>query len=162
MLRDWQNTLGWCTSFCKIGSISLLVLHFFIYSNHHWFTNHREAFPTLTVEDVTLAYDIKQLTKLDAERDCAEQARLYCENYNTRKGPLKMYPQPCGQVVGCCFKQVSETARSTLLFNNRNKSWPSLLKYFSKTLTRLNSTQRKRHAWRLSSRRREKLPWVDP
>ena len=67
---------------------------------------YREAFPTLSVEDVTLAYDIKELTKLDAERDCAEQARLYCENYNRRKGPLKMYPRPCGQVVGCCFKQV--------------------------------------------------------
>ncbi|XP_001600724.2 CSC1-like protein 2 isoform X2 [Nasonia vitripennis] len=89
-----------------------------------------EAFPTLTVEDVTLAYDIKQLTKLDAERDCAEQARLYCENYNRRKGPLKMYPQLCGQVVGCCFKQqhvdalefyTAEEARLTTLVEEERK-----------------------------------------
>lgn len=81
--------------------------------------NYREAFPTLTVEDVTLAYDIKQLTKLDAERDCAEQARLYCENYNRRKGPLKLYPRPCGQVVGCCFKQVSDRAQWNSLFKSK-------------------------------------------
>lgn len=73
--------------------------------------NCREAFPTLSVEDVTLAYDIKELTELDADRDCAEQARLYCENYNRRKGPLKMYPQYCGQVIGCCFKQVITSSR---------------------------------------------------
>ncbi|XP_033211749.1 CSC1-like protein 2 [Belonocnema kinseyi] len=64
----------------------------------------REAFPTLTVEDVTLAHDIKRLSSLDSERDCAEQARLYCESYAKRKGPLKMYPYPCGQLVGCCCK----------------------------------------------------------
>ncbi|XP_029047997.1 calcium permeable stress-gated cation channel 1 isoform X1 [Osmia bicornis bicornis] len=63
-----------------------------------------EAFPTLTVEDVTLAYDIRQLSALDIERDCAEQARLYCENYAKKREPLKMYPYPCGQVIGCCCK----------------------------------------------------------
>lgn len=64
----------------------------------------KDAFATLTVEDVTLAYDIRQLSALDAERDCAEQARLYCENYARRREPLKMYPYPCGQVIGCCCK----------------------------------------------------------
>lgn len=64
----------------------------------------KEAFPTLTVEDVTLAYDIKRLSALDAERDCAEQARLYCENYARKREPLKMYPYPCGQVLACCCK----------------------------------------------------------
>ncbi|XP_014214985.1 CSC1-like protein 2 isoform X2 [Copidosoma floridanum] len=90
----------------------------------------KEAFPTLTVEDVTLAYDIKELTKLDAERDCAEQARLYCENYNRRKAPLKMYPHFCGQLVGCCFKQkqinalefyTTEEARLTALVEEERK-----------------------------------------
>ncbi|XP_076635831.1 transmembrane protein 63 [Colletes latitarsis] len=64
----------------------------------------KEAFPTLTVEDVTLAYDIRRLSALDAEKDCAEQACLYCENYAKKREPLKMYPYPCGQVIGCCCK----------------------------------------------------------
>lgn len=64
----------------------------------------RGAFPQSSVEDVTLAYDIKRLSILDAERDCVEQARLYCESYSKRKEPLKMYPQPCGQIVGCCCR----------------------------------------------------------
>lgn len=62
----------------------------------------REAFSTLTIEDVTLAHDIRRLSALDAERDCAEQARLYCENYARKREPLKIYPFPCGQVLGCC------------------------------------------------------------
>ncbi|XP_077258305.1 transmembrane protein 63 [Temnothorax americanus] len=67
----------------------------------------KEAFPGLTVEDITLAHDIKRLSKLDAERDCVEQARLYCESYAKKREPLKMYPYPCGQVLGhCCTKQV--------------------------------------------------------
>nr|XP_031835277.1 CSC1-like protein 2 [Nomia melanderi] len=67
----------------------------------------KEAFPTLTVEDVTLAYDIKRLSALDTERDCAEQARLYCENYAKKREPLKMYPYPCGQMMGfCCKRQI--------------------------------------------------------
>ncbi|XP_003707570.1 transmembrane protein 63 isoform X1 [Megachile rotundata] len=64
----------------------------------------KETFPTLSVEDVTLAYDIRRLSALDEERDCAEQARLYCENYARKREPLKMYPYPCGQVIGCCCK----------------------------------------------------------
>ncbi|KAK2588392.1 hypothetical protein KPH14_004400 [Odynerus spinipes] len=64
----------------------------------------REAFSTLTVEDVTLAHDIRRLSALDAARDCAEQARLYCENYARKREPLKIYPHPCGQVLGCCCK----------------------------------------------------------
>lgn len=63
-----------------------------------------QVFPTLTVEDITLAYDIRRLSALNAERDCAEQARLYCENYARKREPLKMYPYPCGQVIGCCCK----------------------------------------------------------
>ncbi|XP_011049101.1 PREDICTED: CSC1-like protein 2 isoform X1 [Acromyrmex echinatior] len=67
----------------------------------------KEAFPALTVEDITLAHDIRRLSKLDEERDCAEQARLYCESYAKKKEPLKMYPYPCGQILGyCCNKQV--------------------------------------------------------
>lgn len=65
----------------------------------------KEAFPTLTVEDVTLAHDIQYLSKLDAERDCAEQARLYCENYAKKREPLQMYPHPCGQILGTCCKK---------------------------------------------------------
>ncbi|XP_066584176.1 calcium permeable stress-gated cation channel 1 [Prorops nasuta] len=65
----------------------------------------KEAFATLTVEDITLAYDVRRLSALDIERDSAEQARLYCENYMRRKGPLLMYPYPCGQIVGCCCKK---------------------------------------------------------
>ncbi|XP_014598524.1 PREDICTED: CSC1-like protein 2 [Polistes canadensis] len=64
----------------------------------------KEAFSTLSIEDVTLAYDIRRLSALDAERDCAEQARLYCENYAKKRDPLKIYPYRCGQVLGCCCK----------------------------------------------------------
>lgn len=67
----------------------------------------REAFPALTVEDITLAHDIRRLSKLDAERDCAEQARLYCESYAKKREPLKMYPYPCGQVLGHCCNKVN-------------------------------------------------------
>ncbi|EZA60651.1 hypothetical protein DMN91_007488 [Ooceraea biroi] len=89
----------------------------------------KEAFPTLTVEDITLAHDIKRLSKLDAERDCAEQARLYCENYAKKREPLKMYPYPCGQVLGhCCKKQVdaqefysNEEIRLTALVEEERK-----------------------------------------
>lgn len=72
-------------------------------------TSFREAFSTLTVEDITLAHDIRRLSKLDAERDCVEQARLYCENYAKKREPLKMYPYPCGQVLGHCCKKVIKT-----------------------------------------------------
>ncbi|CAL7936228.1 unnamed protein product [Xylocopa violacea] len=64
----------------------------------------KQTVPTLTVEDVTLAYDIRRLSALNIEKDCAEQARLYCENYARRREPLKMYPYPCGQIIGCCCK----------------------------------------------------------
>ncbi|KAG7205790.1 hypothetical protein KM043_007735 [Ampulex compressa] len=68
-------------------------------------TYFKETFPTLTVEDITLAYDIRRLSTLDIERDGAEQARLYCENYARKREPLKMYPYPCGHVIGCCCKK---------------------------------------------------------
>ncbi|XP_078039184.1 transmembrane protein 63 isoform X3 [Augochlora pura] len=64
----------------------------------------KEDFPTLSVEDVKLAYDVRRLSALNAEKDCAEQARLYCENYAKKKEPLTMYPYPCGQLIGCCCK----------------------------------------------------------
>ncbi|XP_014231038.1 CSC1-like protein 2 isoform X1 [Trichogramma pretiosum] len=91
----------------------------------------KEAFPTLSIEDVTLAYDIRELSSLDAARDCAEQAKLYCENYNRRKGPLKLYPKPCGQLIGCCFRQkqvdalefyTAEEARLTALVEVERKT----------------------------------------
>lgn len=88
----------------------------------------REAFPTLTVEDVTLAHDIKRLSELDLQRDCAEQARLYCESYARRRQPLKMYPYPCGQIVGCCCHTVdaqefyaTEELRLTALVDEEKK-----------------------------------------
>lgn len=78
----------------------------------------REAFPTLTVEDITLAHDIKRLSNLDAERDCAEQARLYCENYSKKREPLKMYPYPCGQVLGHCCKKASQYQYKDIILIN--------------------------------------------
>lgn len=71
----------------------------------------RQVFPTLTVEDITLAYDIRRLLALNEEKDCAEQARLYCENYAKKRESLQMYPYPCGQVIGCCCKNVCNTFR---------------------------------------------------
>ncbi|CAK9817995.1 Calcium permeable stress-gated cation channel 1 [Anthophora quadrimaculata] len=64
----------------------------------------KETFPALTVEEVTLAYDTRRLAILDMKRECAEQARLYCENYAKKRQPLEMYPHPCGQVIGCCCR----------------------------------------------------------
>lgn len=75
----------------------------------------RQAFPTLTIEDITLAYDIKRLSILNIERDCAEQARLYCENYARKREPLQMYPYPCGQVIGCCCKNVCNSFKIIII-----------------------------------------------
>lgn len=77
----------------------------------------KEAFPTLTVEDVTLAHDIRRLSVLESQRDCAEQARLYCENYNKKKGALKLYPYFCGQVIGCCCNTVRIKNMKMLIIN---------------------------------------------
>lgn len=71
------------------------------------FSNSKEEFASLTVEDIAIAHDIKQLCEIDEERECAEQARLYCENYARRREPLKMYPHRCGQITGCCCIPVS-------------------------------------------------------
>ncbi|XP_015119939.1 CSC1-like protein 2 [Diachasma alloeum] len=88
----------------------------------------QEAFPTLSVENVTLAHDIRRLSALNAERDCAEQARLYCESYNKKKEPLNLYPYPCGQIIGCCCKTVdalefytTEEIRLTALVEEERK-----------------------------------------
>lgn len=78
-----------------------------VYAYIYIFFFFREAFPTITVEDITLAHDIRHLSKLDEERDCVEQARLYCESYAKKRGPLQMYPYPCGQVIGYCCKKVN-------------------------------------------------------
>ncbi|KAK0080936.1 hypothetical protein PV325_013076 [Microctonus aethiopoides] len=89
----------------------------------------KEAFPTLTVEDVTLAHDIRRLSALESQRDCAEQARLYCENYNKKKGALKLYPYFCGQVIGCCCNTIDalefytvEEVRLTALTEEEKKA----------------------------------------
>ncbi|KAK0092006.1 hypothetical protein PV326_002385 [Microctonus aethiopoides] len=66
----------------------------------------RNAFPTLTIENITLAYDVKRLSTLQAQRECAKQARLYCENYNKTHPALKIYPHFCGQIIGCFFNKV--------------------------------------------------------
>ncbi|OAD57249.1 Transmembrane protein 63B [Eufriesea mexicana] len=89
----------------------------------------KEIFPTLTVEDITLAYDVRRLSILNIERDCAEQARLYCENYAKKREPLQMYPYPCGQVIGCCCKNqvdaqefyINEEIRLTALVEEEKK-----------------------------------------
>ncbi|KOC64334.1 Transmembrane protein 63B [Habropoda laboriosa] len=89
----------------------------------------KETFPTLTVEEVALAYDIRRLAVLDMKRDCAEQARLYCENYAKKRQPLEMYPHPCGQVIGCCCKNkidaqefyTNEEIRLSVLFEEEKK-----------------------------------------
>lgn len=87
-----------------------------------------EAFPTLQVEDITLAHDIKRLSELDSQRDCAEQARLYCENYNRRRESLKLYPHKFGQIIGYCFSKIDaldfytqEEIRLTALFDEEKK-----------------------------------------
>ncbi|KOX74643.1 Transmembrane protein 63A [Melipona quadrifasciata] len=49
----------------------------------------KQVFPTLTVEDITLAYDIRRLLALNEEKNC----------YSKKREPLQMYPYPCGQVI---------------------------------------------------------------
>ncbi|XP_044008335.1 calcium permeable stress-gated cation channel 1 [Aphidius gifuensis] len=88
-----------------------------------------EAFPTLQVTDITLAHDIQRLSELDSQRDCAEQARLYCENYNRRRESLKLYPHSFGQIIGCCCNNkidaldfyTQEEIRLTALFEEEKK-----------------------------------------
>lgn len=89
----------------------------------------KQVFPTLTVEDITLAYDIRRLLALNEEKDCAEQAHLYCENYSKKREPLQMYPYSCGQVIGCCCKNqvdaqefyTNEEMRLTALIEEEKK-----------------------------------------
>ncbi|GFY42528.1 CSC1-like protein 2 [Trichonephila inaurata madagascariensis] len=70
---------------------SILISHF------------QEAYPECTVEKVHLAYDVRNLTKLDAERETSTHARLYCENIMKETGIRpKMRPYYCGHICVCC------------------------------------------------------------
>ncbi|GFT95309.1 CSC1-like protein 2 [Nephila pilipes] len=70
---------------------SILISHF------------QEAYPECTVEKVHLAYDVRTLTKLDAERETSTHARLYCENIMKETGIRpKMRPYYCGHICVCC------------------------------------------------------------
>lgn len=89
--------------FCFCNCVNFIFGRF---KQKNFFCYIREAFPNLTVEDITIAHDTERLTAIDTERDRVQQAKLYCENYVKRREPLKIYPYPCGQVLGCCCKHV--------------------------------------------------------
>jgi hypothetical protein len=70
--------------------------------------NHfHEAYPDFKVDDLQIAYDVSKLSKLDKRRERAWRARIYCENYFSKKGyGQQIKPFTCGIVCGCCRQSV--------------------------------------------------------
>ncbi len=46
----------------------------------------QEAYPDFEIDDVQVAYDVARLTELDNQRERARRARIYCENYISKRG----------------------------------------------------------------------------
>ena len=66
-----------------------------------------EAYPDFEIDDVQAAYDVARLTELDARRERARRARIYCENHISRHGAgQQMRPFACGILCPCCGRSV--------------------------------------------------------
>ena len=72
-----------------------------------------EAYPQLTVTDVSMAYDVSDLTGKTEELRDARDARRLGEQVQLEReeGPLLMYPRACSRFSGlfcrCCSEKVS-------------------------------------------------------
>ncbi|TRY76367.1 hypothetical protein TCAL_11352 [Tigriopus californicus] len=62
-----------------------------------------EAYPNYPIEDIQLAFDVSTLCDLDAKRELARRARVYCETYQSRYGAgQQMKPFACGILFTNC------------------------------------------------------------
>ncbi|XP_078398859.1 mechanosensitive cation channel TMEM63B-like [Cetorhinus maximus] len=65
----------------------------------------REAYPTCTVLEVQLCYNVAKLMELDAERRKVERGRKYYTQLLQSEGKrVSINPKPCGQFCCCSFK----------------------------------------------------------
>ena len=80
-----------------------------------------EAYPSLTVTEVSMAYDVSDLTERTEELRDARDARRLGEQYQLEHEgeSLMMYPRACSRFSGlfylCCSEKVRPTSTSTSL-----------------------------------------------
>ncbi|KAM8921057.1 osmosensitive cation channel TMEM63C [Pelodytes ibericus] len=81
----------------EISDPSLLTKHF------------HEAYPSCTVTDVQLCYDVRHLIKLDTKRRKAMKGRMYFAGRAQKEGKIMIKTHPCARLCpcDCCnYKQV--------------------------------------------------------
>ncbi|XP_078068326.1 mechanosensitive cation channel TMEM63B-like isoform X2 [Mustelus asterias] len=65
----------------------------------------REAYPTCTVLEVQLCYNVAKLIELDSEWKKAQRGRRYYTNLFENEGErVSINPKPCGQFCCCSFR----------------------------------------------------------
>uniref|UniRef100_A0A9J8CQJ1 Transmembrane protein 63C n=2 Tax=Cyprinus carpio TaxID=7962 RepID=A0A9J8CQJ1_CYPCA len=68
-----------------------------------------EAYPSCTVTDIRICFDVQKLMKLDSERRKAMKGRLYFTTKAQKEGRIMIKTHPCAQIF-CCdicgFEQV--------------------------------------------------------
>ena len=101
-----------------------------------------EAYPSLTVTQVNVAYNVSELIKKTQElkeaRDTIEAAEKHREAVGE---PLKMYPRRCSLFSGCFCRCCSEKVEQLSTFRTKNE-------YILIRWMLLNTTPRRRFAWR--------------
>ncbi|XP_059501705.1 CSC1-like protein 2 [Stegostoma tigrinum] len=96
-LQDREDDVVKCTLFIsripEVASEEIIAGHF------------REAYPTCTVLEVQLCYNVAKLTELDAEWRKAERGRRYYTKLFQSEGKrVSVNPRPCGHFCCCSFK----------------------------------------------------------
>lgn len=93
---------GQIPSVTGLTSRTIMITH--ISRNHRNTEDIRNYFsvryPDLEIKDVQIAYKIKKLSKLERDRECAHEARVYC--MTNHKTDMKV--QPMGCIVCCPWK----------------------------------------------------------
>ena len=64
----------------------------------------QEAYPTLEIDDVQIAFFVSKLCNLNEELETAHRGVAFCENYSRKNGgkKLRMNPHACGLLCGLC------------------------------------------------------------
>ncbi|KAF2901581.1 hypothetical protein ILUMI_04610 [Ignelater luminosus] len=102
-----------------VSSRTIMVTH--ISRNHRNLDEIRNYFlvryPNMQIKDITIAYKIKELTKLEQQRECAHEAKCFCI-MNNEHG---MKVQPHGCIICCPWKSKNAleyyTAEEERLYN---------------------------------------------
>ena len=75
------------------------------YCSKNYIIRHfQEAYPTLEIDDVQIAYFVSKLCNLNEELETAHRGVAFCENYSRKNGgkKLRMNPHACGLLCGLC------------------------------------------------------------